>query len=250
MNLMEIREEAWDEALDISTRDADRFWKKREMNRYINRIYRHIARETRCIRDATTPAVCLIASAPVDYTTYDPASLDYIWANDPNNTNLYQTDVAPYLHTLHESIIDVDSCEWSLRYYRLTKVSFTKWEDRMHWEWVPGMPTEYALDMERGKLAVNYRDTESDTLRLKVRRLPLVPLIQDTDVPEFREDYHDMFKHGVLAQMYRKQDAEVYDLNKANDHWGKYLKDVDEIKQAENLLNERLRPNNSLGAFL
>lgn len=248
MNLLEIREEAWADALEVGQRDADRFWPEKQMDGYINRIYRFIAKETRCILDATTPAVCLISSAPVDYTTYTPGTLDYIWANDPNNF-LYQLDVAPYLHTLHPSIIDVDSCEWTSRYYRLTKVSACKWDDRAHWEWVTGMPTEYALNLERGKLAVNYRDTDSDTLRLKVRRLPLVNLIQDDDVPEFRTDYHDYFKHGVLSQMYRKQDSETFDLNKAETHWRLFLQDIDEIKQSENLLSERLRPNHSVEAF-
>lgn len=242
MNLQEIREEAWDDALEVGSSDVDRFWPERQMNRYANRIYRHIARETRCIQDVTTPEVVLINSAPVDYTTYDPTTLDYLWANDPE-TWLYQQDVAPYLHTLHPSIIDVDSCEWSSRFWRLIKVSFSKWEQRTHWEWVVGMPTEFALDLERGKLAVNFRDTETDTLRLKVRRLPLVDLVENDDVPEFRTEYHDAFNAGMLWQMYKKQDSETFDLNKSGQYKNEFDKKLDEIKQAESLFNERLHPN-------
>ena len=43
MNLKEIRDEAYDIAREVGATDADRFWKIKEMNRYINRVYRFIA---------------------------------------------------------------------------------------------------------------------------------------------------------------------------------------------------------------
>ena len=65
MNLAQIRQECWDIARETSTSDGDRLWTKSEMNSYINRTYRHIARETRCIRDDITYR---ITSAP--YASY------------------------------------------------------------------------------------------------------------------------------------------------------------------------------------
>jgi len=57
MTLEEIRQECWDEARETATNDIDRLWTTSEMNRYINRVYRNIARETRCIRDSITPDI-------------------------------------------------------------------------------------------------------------------------------------------------------------------------------------------------
>lgn len=91
--------------------------------------------------------------------------------------------------------------------------------------------------------------TEDDTLRLSVRRLPLVALIADGDSPEFRLDYHELMVNGVLWQMYSKQDAETIDEAKANNYFAMYMRDVDEIKQQELNLNKRLNPNSSLQAF-
>lgn len=245
MNLYDIRQECWNMALEVGTSDVDRFWPEAQMDTYTNRIYRMIARETRCIKDASTPAVCLIASTPVDYTTYATNTLDYLWANDPDSW-LYQKDVAPYLHDLHESIIDVDSVQWVSRRTRLTKVSYTKWEERVDWEQHIGVPTEFALNLQGGKLAVNYRDEKSDTLRLYVRRMPLKVLEDPSDEPEFPVNYHDAFFNGVLWLMYSKQDSETFDLNKAKEYMGLFKQDMDEIKQSENLMHERLRPNHSM----
>lgn len=246
MTLSEIRQECWNRALERGSSDPDRFWPEREMNAYINRVYRIIAKEGRCIRDASTPAVVLITSAPVDYTTYTSGTLDYLWANDSDSW-LYQVDVAPYLHSLHPAIIDIEECKWVSRQWKLNKASSVKWRINPKWEWVKGMPTEFATDLESRKLAVNFRDEASDTLQMVVRRLPLVDLIADDDEPEFVIHYHDYFVNGVLHQMYLKQDSETFDAAKASEYRGLFKEDLDEIKQSETLLEERLRPNDAMG---
>lgn len=248
MNLGEIREECWDIALERGSFDADRFWPESEMNRYINRIYYDIAKQTRCIRDATTPAVVLIDSIPVDYTTYTEGTLDYEWANDSSSW-LYQKNVAPYLHDLHSSIIEVEEAKWVSRQWKLIKVSSLKWRQHNRWEQVIGTPTEFATDLESRKLAVNFRDDTTDKLQLVVKRLPLSELSDDTDTPEFVSDYHDYFLHGVLWFMYRKQDMETFDANKASEYKNLYKQDLDEIKQRETLLENHLRPNAAYGAM-
>lgn len=249
MNLRDIREECWDIARETAVNDQDRLWSTREMNRYINRVYRYIARETKCIRDAVTPSVCQIASNVVDWTTLVPADgLDYTWATTAGSW-LYQKDVAPYIYDLNPLIIQIDEIKWTNRQWKLTNVSVSKWQTNPWWEQVVGLPTEFALDYSNNVLALNFRSEEDDTMRLQVRRMPLIDLVADTDVPEFRTHYHDFMVFGVLAQMYSKQDSQAFDAVKALDFQTRFDKDVNEIKQQETIIVDRLRPNYSVQAF-
>jgi hypothetical protein len=248
MNLQQIREECWDLARDIGIVDSDRLWPTADINRIINRVYRQIARETKCIKDSETTSICLIPVAPVDYTTYTPGTMDYIWANDPNSW-LYHQDVCPYLFDLDNRIIQIEEVKWVYRQWKLTKVSCTKWQTNPWWEQVKGMPTEYATDLTTNKIAINFRDNVSDYLRLVVRRLPLTDLIDNTDTPEFRDSYHDFFFNGVLFYMFSKQDADAINQAKAAEYREKFLLDIDEIKQQESVLETKLAPNNSINAF-
>lgn len=248
MTLAEIREECRSLARDVALIDTDRLWPDEDMNRYINRIYRQIARETKCIVDTETLSICQIAVAPVDYTTYVAGTRDYIWANDPNSW-LYHEDVCPYLFDLDRRILQIDEVKWTYRQWKLVKVSVQKWQPNPWWEQVKGMPTEYATDVSNNKLALNFRDTETDYLSLQVRRMPLVDLVSDLDEPEWREHYTDFMYNGVLWQMYSKQDSDAINPAKAAEHRQLYLQDIDEIKQQETILNQRLSPNYAMAAF-
>lgn len=248
MNLGEIREEIRDSAADDVGEDDDRSWSDAEIDRYINRIYRKIASETLCIRDSTTVAVCRIDCTVVDYTTLVAGTQDYIWANDPDSW-LYQKNVAPYLYPYHSSILKIEEAKWEKRPWKLTKVSASKFQSNPWWEQVIGQPIEYCTDLENKKIALNYRDTEDDVLRLTVRRLPITKLIRDNDIPEFKELYHDFFLNGVLSMMYRKQDTQAYDKKKADYHEVLFMDDLDEVKQQDVSLDTMLRPNHSMNAF-
>lgn len=249
MNLRDIREECWDIARDTALTDSDRMWPESEMNRYINRVYRFIARECQCIKDAATPSVCQIAVDPVDYTTLTVGTLDYIWANEAGNW-LYQRDVTPYLLTISPLILQIDEIKWMGQPYILRKVSSSKWKNNVWWERVIGSyATEYATDLQTGKIALNYRMESADDLQLCVRRMPLVDLIADTDSPEFRTHYHDFMINGILMHMYRKRDAETLDEAKAAEFYAQFMLDVDEIKQQESQMEEHLRPNEAMEAF-
>jgi hypothetical protein len=226
------------------------------MNRYINRTYRFIARETKCIRDAKTAAVCRIAYAPP--ATY--ADLEILAATDPfaaddlegyNDVDdwRYQRLVGPLAVPIHPAILDIDEIKWHILPWKLTKVSVTKWQINPKWEQICSIPTECATDYQNNYLAFNYRGSNTDNLRMIVRRLPLVNLIADADVPEFRTHYHDYFVNGVLWQMYSKQDAPAADLVKAADYKAAFDKDIDEIKQQEIILHQKLNVNQSHPAF-
>lgn len=249
MNLRQLREEAWDVAREIDTPDSDRLWPLDEMTRIINRVYREIARETRCIVDSVTPAVCQIACEVVDYTTLTVEDgLDYTWANDSDSW-LYHQNVCPYLYPLHASILEILEVKWAKRAWPLICVSVEKWQQNVYWEQTMGLPIEYALDLQDQKLALNFRATSEDTLRLWVKRLPIVDLNDDEDSPEYKIGYHDFMINGILMHMYSKQDSEAFDGVKAKDYRARYKEDIDEIKQQESLIERRLRPNNSLAAF-
>jgi hypothetical protein len=257
MNLKEIRDEAWSISRDNKALiDSDKLWPKQEMNRYINRVYRYIARETKCIRDAHTEAVCRIAVAPpASYAALQALALtDVFYADDLEGYNdigswLYQKLVAPRCLPLSQLILDIDEVKWKSWPWRLGVVSVIKWQMNPYWERIVGPPTECSTDYQSGYLTLNYRTTNSDTLLMKVRRMPLVDLVDDTDTPEIRTHYHDFMINGVLAQMYSKQDADIIDLKKAADYEAAYKRDVDDIKQQETIFDQRLKVNHSLSAF-
>ena len=109
------------------------------MNRYINRIYRTIiARETSCIKDTETAAICTIACTPTTYTTYVAGTKDYIWANTVGGW-LYQKNVCPYLYTLSPLVLRVDEVKWATRSWKLQKVSAAKWQENAWWEQTIGI---------------------------------------------------------------------------------------------------------------
>lgn len=256
MNLKEIRDEAWAIAREVGTSDSDRSWTSKEMNRYINRVYRFIARETRCIRDASTPAVCRISvTPPADLAALEALALTDAFAADDlveyNAVGSWLTGklVAPRVFAVHPSIIDIDEMKWKSVPWKLAKVSVSKWQSNPFWERVAGYPTEYALDYTNGKLVLNYRTSTADTLLLTVKRMPLADLAADTDTPEFRDSYHDFMLNGILAQMYSKQDTELFDQSQADKFQAAYMRDIDEIKQQEIIYDQRLKVNASMGAF-
>lgn len=249
MNLGEIKAEARGVARDEAADDKNRLWKDADLTLYANRVYRKIARETKCIRDAITPEVCLLPVTVVDHLALEEGSIDYLLANDSNSW-LYQLDVAPLTLPLHSSILDIEEMKWVTKGWKLHHVSVSKWQTNYFWDRVPGLATEFCTDYSNGRLALNYRATENDILKLVVKRMPLVNLADDADVPEFRPDYHDAFLPGLLSHMYSKQDAECIDLKKAADYLAEFERAIDLIKRQESRLHgSHPVANHSLGAF-
>lgn len=257
MTLKELREEAWEIARDVAIVDQDRLWPSREMNKYINRVYKRMARETQCIRDSITPSICRIQVAPptdlADLTA--KASTDVWYAQDLawyNNATswLYGRLVTPYSLPISDKIIKITEAKWMNTQWKLTKVSVQSWQVNPRWEQVVGtFATEYATDLDSNRIALNYRTTTSDTLMLTVKRMPLVDLRNDADSPEFKEDYHELMINGILAQMFSKTDAETLNKVKAEDYEEKFKSDLDEVKQQEELLDTRLKNNFAMDAF-
>lgn len=256
MTLKELREEAWSAGRETGTDDNSRYWSKAEMNRYINKAYFRIARETKCIRDSITPSICRILVAPptdeadliLKAATDSWYAQDLSWYNDPTSW-LHSSLVAPYSFPLSPAILSIDEVKWATTGWRLTKVSVTKWQDNVFWEQVKGIPTEYCTDLDSNRIALNFRSETSDTLKLSVRRMPLSKLVDDTSVPEIKESYQEYLLEGILAQMYAKQDIETFNVTKVRENEAIFVKNMDDIKNKEVLINDRLSINHSLSAF-
>lgn len=248
MNLREIREEAWDYADDRSENEEDRLWKPEEMDRYVNRIYRDIARETKCIEDFSTPEVCQIAITPIAPASQVTGTLDYQYVNN-GSSPLYGKTFASNTFLLHKSILEICDARLLNGQVRLNHRFAKKWKKSPTWDQRIGLPTEYATDLKNGYLAVNYRAETADIVLLSVKRLPLTPLRSSGDVPEIPISYHDAFLDGILAEMYSKQDSQTYEKGRAEKHKEQYLERLDDIKRIES--NSRPIPINSpLGACL
>jgi len=249
MNLQEIIDDCRDQARDNGALDVDRLWPDAEMVRYANKVQNRIARETLCIKDSTTPDICILALTPVDYTTYVAGTLDYIWANDSDHP-LYQLDVTPYIVPLHDRILEIEEVKLMSGLYRLGKASVKWWQHYIQWEATLSTPTEFATDLQVGSIALFGRMETADTLQLAVSRMPLAPFVvadMDEQTPDIRVSYHDFFHNGILGYMYSKQDAETLDKAKAVDYNEQFDDDIDEIKRQENIvLNDSVSVNRPL----
>lgn len=248
MTLSDLKDRCWAIARDTAIDDEDRLWPSCEMTVYINRVYNQIARETKCIKDSSTPEICLIDLVPIDYTTYEEGTIDYIFANSEKSA-LYHRDVAPYLIDLDSRILEILDAKLIANQWRLTKTSVRKWQENPYWEQVISVPTEYATDLETDKIALNFRSESSDTIQLQVKRMPLRDMSSETDVPELKLQYHDLMINGILYYMYSKQDADTFDEEASSKYYNLFLLDIDYIKRKEIALDTRLQPNHSLGAF-
>jgi hypothetical protein len=204
-----------------------------------------------------TPAVCRIdVTPPADYPALVARAATDVWSADDlaeynrEGSWLHNIFVAPRAYALHPSIIDIDEIKWKNWPWKLTKVSVSKWQKNPYWERVAGAPTECSTDYQSGYIALNYRTSTADTLLMTVRRLPIVDLISDADIPEIKQSYHDYFINGVLWQMYSKQDSQAFDMKKADQYKADFLSDLDEIKQQEVIYDQRLKANTPMTAFL
>lgn len=223
MNLRELIDEPRSLARDNGRVDTDRLWPDHEMVYYVNRVYRELARECKIIKDRNS-TLCSIA---VDGTT----------------TPVLEINLDP-------RILSVEAAHFVTKQNVLSFSSVKTFEQNPLWYTYVGIPTKFCLDATSKKLTFNYLIDFADTLKIRVSRMPLVPLVSDVDIPEFEEEYHDHFLNGIMAWMYSKQDADTIDKVKAEEYRQKFLMDIDKIKRIEIYDRNVQNPsNNSLLAF-
>ncbi len=199
-------------------------WSNADIVEYLNIVIDEICKETHCIRDAYTEAVCKITMV---------------------------TDTPDY--ALHSKIINVirarvedavdDLERQDLAYLQRT---YPTWRTDDSDE-----PFLYVLDKRQGYITV-YFAPDSDatkTLWLTVSRHPLTALsisepAQQSELdatPEIPTKYHNKLINGILYYCYQKRDEDTYNPNLVKAYQVKYLDDIEQIKRDEIIFHEQER---------
>lgn len=87
-----------------------------------------------------------------------------------------------------------------------------------NWETQTGRPKAWVRNWETGKLRLWPIPSAVDTLRLRVVRLPLVPMAADGDAPEINARYHRSLVFWMLYRAFSKKDTQTQDDRKAAEY--------------------------------
>jgi hypothetical protein len=212
MDLKEIRHKIRGKLDDeVGINSSLSYWSDPELDEYINACIEEMHERTLCVTDSLTSAVCLISL--VSGQRHYPIS---------------------------DTILDIDTVQPSWRTKPLNKQSIATINDG--WLQATGTPEAYLMDYSHRTLSLDRAipAVAGQTLRLTVRRLPISELVQDTDTPELPRQYHRRLFDGVMALAYLKQDAEVYNPEKAKAHRAKWDDSLGEVIRREARLKPRI----------
>lgn len=166
---------------------APYLWSDAEINGYINDAVNEAAIRAKLIQDETTDAVC---------------KLDLV-----ADTHTY---------TLHSKIcgiyrvkVDGDTRPLARKSREEMDMEYPGWETQTG---KPQIFTELNDASLIRFVPVPYADVTS---RMVVWRLPLNPLVADTDVPEIHDKHHVRLLHWARRCGYLKQDTETFDADAA-----------------------------------
>lgn len=174
--------------LDESPYADDRFVSSVEILRFLNEAVDQACIRAGLIADGTTGAVCSAA------VTFDQ----------------------PYA-ALDNRIISITRAMLRSNNRVLTPASVTTLEKLdPYWNRVIGVPMYFISGLQSRKLRLVPIPNADDALWLDVVRRPLARLSSDTDIPEIDEVYHPHLAYRALAWIYRKDDAESGNLQKAD----------------------------------
>jgi hypothetical protein len=176
------------EAMIETDNTSELLWSNESLSRYINEAEIQAVRRCLPIKDFTTYTIDVVAAKH----TYDV---------DPKIIR----------------VLDIDSDDTGLP---LTKTEYEELRNVQNWRTVTGTVTDYLIDYEAKKIRLYKIPTETDTLNLTVYRLPLKTLDWEHQdrIPEIREEYHIPMLHYAAFLAYSKQDADVFDPQKAAYH--------------------------------
>lgn len=233
MNLQELLEELRENILrDASTvvsGPADSLFNDASLVRYINDAEVQFAKQTLCLRDESTPAVCHIqlVAGQAEYGL------------DPRVIALFGARVVDrHLHrTTYSSMVQ-----------RRGDVSFSSSVES--WGRNHSGPELVYSDREDGRVGVypapsqSFIDATGGLLILRVARKPLNPLVATSlkAEPEVREEYHLDLLEWAAWRALRNNDADVEALAKASAHKKRFLDATAELKaQAKRLLMQEIQ---------
>jgi hypothetical protein len=181
-------------------------WSDDELLYYLNLAQRKFCKDTLILSDMTTQ---LITEIPIAAST-------------PNIH--YQLD--PRILKIDAAILLIQA--WHLR--RDTIINFEKdplWFSRI------GIPSRYCIDAQRGYITLDRLTSIDDTIKLRVRRMPLNDINDSNDIPEIPEQYHEYLIEGILFHAYMKQDVEAFDMAKANTYLAIFENNLENLKREE-----------------
>lgn len=228
--LEELRENVLHDVSDAVVSDAgDYLLSDKTLIRYINDAEVQFAKQTLCLRDESTPAVCHVqlVAGQTEYEL-DQRVLALFGARVGNR----------HLHrTTYSSMIQ-----------RRGDVSFSPSIET--WGHNHSGPELFYSDRESANLGVypapsqSFIDATGGLLVLRVARKPLNPLVATNmkAEPEIKEEYHlDMLEWAAWRAL-RNSDHDVENLAKASAHKKRFLDATNELEmQAKRLLMQEIQ---------
>lgn len=183
MNSGEIIRQA---RLELDDTEPDYLWSDAELLGYLNEAEEEASRRARLLIDATTPEICTVTLASgqseydLDERVIGIRSAQPSWRTRP-------------LHGVTVAEMDQDAPGWRARY---------------------GQPEVVVLDYQTGSLTVCPTPSiaeEGLTIQLRVTRLPMRPMVGESDKPEVKAVYHRSLIHWIKHKAYLKKDADTLD---------------------------------------
>lgn len=178
--------------------DSGCLWKNAELVNYVNSARNELSRRLP-IHDSST-----VALTEITLTADEP---DY--AIDPRILAIDSV----VLESTGEPLIKLSNAENRSRWRDPYDTSFSE----------PSAVEQYRTDFNDYILTVYATPTETDTLNLAVRRLPLDTLEwsdRTVEIAEPAERYHESLLEWMCMQAYLKRDADTFDKELAGRHQG------------------------------
>lgn len=190
------------------TPDEDSLWSDAELFQYIDEAQKEFAQRTFALPDAST------------YTTAVTALNAWVLL-DENIVEIrdgFLTTASTFITPV--TLEDINTLAGESDY---GLVSTKQWRNDT------GTPRHVITDWEAGKGRLYPTPVASDTIEWSVYRLPATIEDDSTD-PEIESQYHYKLLTYAKMRAYMKQDAEVFDPNKARDYemaWEQILAEAD-----------------------
>lgn len=146
-----------------------------------------------------------------------------------------QVDANDPLVMIDPRIINIRRAKLSISTYSLSPVRAEEM-DRVNpgWESHVGTPTTYVTNYQSNAIRLYPKQQVAAELTMTVARLPMDRMSAKGDEPEIREEYHPALVQWMLYRAYSKQDADLFDANKAARALDEFEKEFGKKSSARN----------------
>jgi hypothetical protein len=223
--LVLFREDVDDE--DGGVGGADYLWSDAEFYRYLDRAHKEFVRRTNILKTATVTALTDLA-----VTAGDPIVT-------PDTNILHATRAKLALGTTPLEIIPFEELDMGFltNDYGLHMAS--------NWEILSGVPRFLITNWDENKWRLAPIPVVDDTLKLVAQYLPTTDITtvtkDDAIAVSLIDDQMIMLDYAKYLA-YRKQDADVYDINLSNSFLASFLRDANDRKIALKLKRHQTQP--------